>query len=300
MGQMIDAVSAWLTGDRLMSLLQGLLILVLGWPVARWAARSAANIAERHGSPQSAMIARRGVQYVMFFILFGAALNAWGFNLGVLLGAAGLLTVAVGFAAQTSTSNLISGLFLVAERPFVVGDVIEVGNTKGEVVSIDLMAVKLRTFDNLMVRVPNETLIKSQLTNLTRFPIRRADLVLRVAYKEDLERVVAVLMSVADAHPSCLEEPAPQCVPLAFGTSSIDLRFSFWVATGNHLGTKSEMFIAIKQAFDEHDIEIPLPHMSLYAGQATAPIPVQMVTGELTPREATHETPSREDPELFE
>ena len=83
--------------------------------------------------------------------------------------AAGLLTVALGFAAQTSASNLISGLFLLGERPFVVGDVIRLASgITGEVVGIDLLSVKIRTFDNLLVRVPNETLLKSELTNLTR------------------------------------------------------------------------------------------------------------------------------------
>ncbi|RXM22074.1 mechanosensitive ion channel, partial [Citrobacter sp. AAK_AS5] len=90
-------------------------------------------------------------------------------------------------------SNLISGLFLVMERPFVVGDVITVDDVTGEVLTIDMLSTKLRTFDNLYVRMPNETIIKSRVTNLTHFPIRRIDLRLGVAYREDLARVRAVL-----------------------------------------------------------------------------------------------------------
>lgn len=302
MSQLLQSISDWLTTERVTSLAQGVMILAVGWPLARWASRGAAALAERRGSPQTAMLIRRAVQYGLFFVIIGAALNAFGFDLGVLLGAAGLLTVAVGFAAQTSTSNLISGLFLVAERPFVVGDVVQVGTTIGEVISIDLMAVKLRTFDNLMVRMPNETLIKSELTNLTRFPIRRVDLILGVAYKEDLERVKAILQSVADDHPQALEEPAPQIVPTGFGASSVDFRFSFWVATPNFLTVKTEMLIKVKKAFDHHGVEIPFPHVSLYAGQATAPIPIQLVQGS-----AEHPalpdapmTPAPMEPERFE
>jgi hypothetical protein len=88
------------------------------------------------------------------------ALHQAGLKLGVLPGAAGILTVAIGFASQTSASNLISGLFVIAERPFVVGDIIRVAETTGEVLSVDLLSVKIRTFDNLYVRIPNEGIIR--------------------------------------------------------------------------------------------------------------------------------------------
>src|SRR5690606_3033117 len=128
-----------------------------------------------------------------------------GFSLSVLLGAAGVLSVALGFASQTSASNLISGLFLIGEQPFQLGDTIKVGNTTGEVLSIDLLSVKLRTFDNLYVRIPNESLIKSEMTNLTRFPIRRFDLLIGVAYKENISQVRQIMQNVADNNPLCMD-----------------------------------------------------------------------------------------------
>lgn len=78
---------------------------------------------------------------------------------------------------------VLAGLFLVAEKPFQTGDLIQVGQTVGEVLSIDLLSVKLWTFDNLLVRIPNESLIKTEMTNLTRFPIRRFDMRVGVAYR---------------------------------------------------------------------------------------------------------------------
>ena len=125
--------------------------------------------------------------------MFVSALRELGFDLSVVLGAAGILSVAIGFASQTSTSNLISGLFLMLERPFSIGDVIKVDSTTGEVISIDLLSVKIRTFDNLFVRSPNESMIKTQVTTLTKFPIRRADLQVGIAFKEDIERVKEIL-----------------------------------------------------------------------------------------------------------
>src|SRR5690554_8088283 len=152
---------------------------------------------------------RRVFFYLVFLLFAVAALREAGFSLDVVLGAAGILTVAIGFASQTSASNIISGLFLVMEKPFEIGDVIEVDATIGEVVAIDLLSVKLRTPDNLYVRIPNETLIKTRVINRSKFPIRRIDLAIGIAYAEDVERVSNLLLQLAEQNPECLEEPIP-------------------------------------------------------------------------------------------
>merc|ERR1712138_241157 len=115
------------------------------------------------------------------------------------------------------------------ERPFEIGDVIEADATIGEVVAIDLLSVKLRTPDNLYVRIPNETLIKTRVVNRSRFPIRRIDLVLGIAYAEDVEKVRDLLLELAQQNTVCLEEPKPFVLVTGFGASSVDLQFSFWV-----------------------------------------------------------------------
>lgn len=132
---------------------------------------------------------RQLVRYVLSLATVAWTLRELGIDPQVLLGAAGLFTVAVGFASQTSISHLISGLFLMAEQPFRVGDLISVDGVTGEVLSIDLLSVKLRTFDNQMVRLPNEAMLKSTLHNLTRFPIRRVDLVLPIGFDTPIAEV---------------------------------------------------------------------------------------------------------------
>jgi len=197
-------------------------------------------------------------------------------DLSILLGAAGILTVAIGFASQTSASNIISGLFLLGEKPFGVGDIVKVGTTTGEVIAIDLLSVKLRTFDNLFVRIPNETMIKAEITNLRRFPIRRFDLQVGVAYKEDLDRVREVLNAVADEHPLSLDEPAPMILFKGFGESSVNFQFSVWALSDNFLEIRTQIPIAVKKAFDEQGVEIPFPHRTLYTGSETNPMPVRI------------------------
>src|SRR5690554_1272412 len=172
-------------------------LMLLGIVLASLAARSVSKVMAKRTSRHHTVMVRRLVFYVIFLLFGVAALREAGFSLDVVLGAAGILTVAIGFASQTSASNMISGLFLLVEKPFEIGDTIEVDATIGEVVAIDLLSVKLRTADNLYVRIPNETLIKTRVINRSRFPIRRIDLVLGIAYAEDVEKVRDLLLELA-------------------------------------------------------------------------------------------------------
>lgn len=208
------------------------------------------------------------------------ALGVMGLELGVLLGAAGVATVALGFAAQTSVSNLISGVFLMIEQPFVVGDVIEVDGITGEVLSIDLISVRLRTFENVLARVPNETMLKANVRNVTHFRIRRVEIRLGVAYKEDLARVKALLFEIAERNDLALRDPAPLVIYQGFGDSSVDLMFAVWAARERFLDLRNSLYEDIKRTFDEQGIEIPYPHRTIYAGAATAPLPVRVTRAE--------------------
>ncbi|SHJ70297.1 Mechanosensitive ion channel [Malonomonas rubra DSM 5091] len=270
-------LSNFIEKETLFNAAQALVILLVGYGVAKIASKSIGKVFKKHASTHQHILLQRAVFYFLFVFFLIAALKEMGFELSVLLGAAGILSVAIGFASQTSASNLISGLFLLGERPFGVGDIIKVGGTTGEVLSIDLLAVKIRTFDNLFVRIPNETMLKSEVTTLTRFPIRRLDLQIGVAYKENIERVREVLFAVADKNPLSLEEPKPLFIFQGFGDSALNLQFSVWAKRENFLDLKNSIQYEIKLAFDEHQIEIPFPHMTLYTGSITEPFPIRLV-----------------------
>ncbi|KAA3659777.1 MAG: mechanosensitive ion channel family protein, partial [Calditrichaeota bacterium] len=147
----------------------------------------------------------------------------------------------------------------------------------GEVPSIDMLSIKIREFDNKFVRIPNETIVKSAVTNLTHFPIRRVNINVSVAYKEDVSRVKEVLYEIASANPLCLQEPAPVFIFTNFGNSSIDLLFGVWAEKEEFLAVKNSIQEQIKARFEAEGIEIPFPHVSLYTGSVTQPFPVQMV-----------------------
>ena len=270
-------IVTFLSSDKIWNVSRAIILVIVGAVVAKLVSSALMKTAGEKMDNHRAMLLKRGSYYLILILFLITALRELGFNLSVLLGAAGVFTVAVGFASQTSASNLISGLFLMAERSFSIGDVIRIGTTTGEVLTIDLLSVKLRTFDNLFVRIPNETLIKSEVTTLTRFPIRRLDILLGVAYKEDLKKVRSVLDEVSNKNPLCLEEPKPLYIFQKFGESSLDIQYSVWAKREKFLELKNSIHEEIKNAFDEHAIEIPFPHRTLYTGSETEPFPVQTV-----------------------
>lgn len=272
---MLEKIENFITSPMSVEVVHAIILVVAGFIVAKLVSLALTRATHTRLDSHHSMMVKRGSYYLILVLFLITALHQLGFNLSVLLGAAGILSVAVGFASQTSASNIISGLFLITERPFTVGDVIRVGSTSGEVIAIDLLSVKLRTFDNLFVRIPNETLIKSEVTNMTRFPIRRLDLTLGVAYKEDIKKVREVLERVAEENPLCLEEPKPLFIFNGFGESQLDLQFSVWAKRENFLELKNSIQIEIKEAFDANDIEIPFPQRSLTPGNE--PLPVKIV-----------------------
>ncbi len=248
-------------------------------------------ITDRYG-PHYAMLIAKSVFYVGFVILFMTVLHELGFQLAPLLGAAGILGIAIGFASQTSVSNIISGFFLIGEKSFIIGDIITINNTTGVVLSIDTMSVKMRTFDNHFLRIPNEMMLKSQVTNITRFPIRRASIKISVAYKEDLERVRNIVQDVVDKNTFALQEPAMAMHFDSFATSSIDLWVRVWCRKEDFIFMVTSINFEIKKRFDQDGIEIPYPHISIYKGEATKPIPFEMHRYKEPPSEKNGQTES--------
>ena len=253
-------------------------LLGLGFPCVVFVSSLVGRSVKRRLSPQVVMLLRKGIFYAGTTIILLQVLHQLNFQLGALLGAAGIVGIALGFASQTSVSNIISGLFLISEHPFEVGDLIKVGDTTGVVLSIDLMSVKLRTFDNQFVRMPNENLIKSQVNNLTHFPIRRLDINLGVAYKENVDLVKGILLDIARDHPNVLDEPQPMVLFQDFGDSALEFLFAVWGVNEDFLTLKKTLREIIKERFDAAGIEIPFPHRSLYTGSETAPFPIRIVS----------------------
>jgi small-conductance mechanosensitive channel len=268
--------SEYLNAETFEKVLRVLIILAIGIAVIYFIAFLVKKVLPKKWSGQRKMIINRAIQYTGFVILFFIVISELKINLAPVFGAAGVIGLVVGIASQTSIGNIISGFFLVSEKSFEIGDIIRIGDKTGTVYSIDLLSIKIRTFDNLLIRIPNQTVISTELINVTRFPIRRMDVIVSVAYKEDLGKVKSILEEVAMQNPLCLDEPEPIIIFQAFGASGIDIQLGVWTERANYLKVKNSVFQEIKDAFNREGIEIPFPHISLYTGEETKPMPVSV------------------------
>ncbi len=280
MEDLVAEFTAFFTAERVMTLLRAVAIVVFGWFAARLLARGAGRLAGQRGGQHATLLVQRAVHYAVFGAAILGAISELGVDLGVLLGAAGILTVALGFASQSSAANVISGAFLLGERAFEVGDTITVGTTTGEVLSIDLLSVKLRTFDNLFVRIPNELLLKGEIRNLSRFPIRRLDMPLTIAYAADLERVRTILDDVAATNPYVLDEPRPLILFTGFGDNGYTLQYSVWVSRERFLEVRGHLHGEVVQALDAARISIAMPRQAIFPGPGAEPLSIRLIPAE--------------------
>ena len=236
------------------------LTLVVGLLLVRILAVVTQRYIMSKSTAQRRMIARKVIGYTGFVLVVLAVLGELGVKLTALLGAAGIVGIAVGFASQTSVSNIISGLFLISEKPFAVGDVIRIGTTTGIIQSVDLLSIKIRTFDNLFVRIPNEKILSSEVTNLTRFPIRRMDIVFQVAYGQDLSTIHEALIEIARRNPWSLDEPSPVIIFNDFKESGVEVLFGPWFSQSDFLALKNSIMKDITTHFTEHGILFAFPN----------------------------------------
>ena len=270
---MFTPIIAWLSAHSAV-IFSAAMILAVGWVTALLLQRVLRRAMAAPFGQSTAIITGKVVRNLVMALTLFSALSACGIKLNGILAAAGVMGVAIGFAAQTSLSNLISGIFLIGENAFRIGEVVTIDGTTGTVYNIGLLATQVRTFDNRLVRYPNEMLVKQPIINVTRFPIRRLDIPVGAAYKEDPARVIATLKEIANANPLALDEPKPVVIFNGFGASSMDFTLGVWFVASDLLALRTSILCDIKTRFDSENIEIPFPHLSIYTGSETKPFPI--------------------------
>lgn len=239
--------------------LEGSAVIVVGVVIVHSLMKVFKYLTKNSMETTNQLILEKSIKYLAYSLIVIFGLKQMGIDLKLLLGAAGVFSVALGFASQTSASNLISGIFLLVERPFALGDTIKIGDVKGVVVSIDLLSTRVRTSDNTMVRIPNENLMKSQIQNLTFFSIRRIDIKFTLKQKEDIQKIEQLLFLIAENNKSCLDEPKPIFVINGFLPYGLDIQFSFWVLKENVLATRNQFYKEVLNAFTQNNITLSKP-----------------------------------------
>ena len=210
------------------------------------------------------------------FIILATAviisLDLLGLNVVPFVAGAGVAGVAIGFAAKDTLSNLIAGILLIIDRPFEVGDRIEVWSapagsaTWGDVIDIGLRATKIKTTDNIVIIIPNNEIMVRDIINYTTITEKiRLRINIGIAYDADMQTAKDIILNVADSAEWVAKEPPPVVVVRNFGDSSVDLQLRGWIDDARkRMRTISTITDRVKTAFDEQGIEIPYPKRDIY------------------------------------
>lgn len=203
------------------------------------------------------------VKAILLLLVIVAALDQLGVDttsLIALIGAAGL---AVGLALQNSLQNFAAGVMLVVFRPFKLADFIEAGGVVGVVEQISIFSTVMKTGDNREITVPNGQIYSGAIINYSAKATRRIDLVFGIGYDDDMLEAKKVMESILDAHELVLIDPAPAVAVSELADSSVNFNVRPWVESGDYWGVRADLIEQIKLAFDEHNISIPYPHVTL-------------------------------------
>ncbi|MFP4362640.1 MAG: mechanosensitive ion channel family protein [Spirochaetia bacterium] len=237
-----------------------LVFIITGILILRILIALTQKILLKKATDQIKMLVTKTINYTGLTIIVFFVLSELGVQAATLFGAAGVVGIAVGIASQTSLSHIISGMFLISEKPFEIGDVVSVENITGIIHSIDLLSIKIRKFDNQFVRIPNERILNTNVVNITKFPIRRLDFSLRVDLQTDLPKLQKVLKKIAYENTHCLEEPEPIILFKEFEEWSISVLLGVWFEKSNYVTVKNTIFQSIQEDFKKEGIIIPKPY----------------------------------------
>ena len=252
---LVRGIAGWIP-----RLIGAILLALLFWPLAK-AARWLTSKTTRntHFDPNLAQLAVAVAFYGTWSLGFLAILSALGIDGASIAAAVGVSGFVLGFAFKDVLSHFFAGLMLLAGRQFSIGGQIVVGEFEGTVESIDLRALRLRTFDNRIVTIPNGEVFNSAVITNTYNLYRRREFTIGIDYEADERQALELAVKAIKSVDGVLEEPAPQVLVSQLGASSIDLRMLFYTSSTNTdaPAVKSECIMRTKAAFTEAGINIP-------------------------------------------
>ncbi len=209
-------------------------------------------------------IITKGVYVVIFFIAFLMVLPIVGLDVSGLAVAGGIFAIVLGFAAQGIVGNLISGIFLVFERPVKVGDVVNIDSTIGMVEDIRIISTTIRTFDGYFVRIPNLTVFNAKIINYFVNKARRFEYTVGIRYKDDADKAVTIIKETVDEHPFALKYPEPVIFVDTLGNSSVDINVKIWAPFTEWYDVRKDLLWKIKTRLEKNGIFVPFPQRELW------------------------------------
>ena len=246
-------------------------VFYIGWLVLN---RLLTNTAKRYRLDGSIeQLLRNVVSVVLMAFGVAAVLAQFGIQILSVIAGLGIVGIAVGFAAQETLSNFIAGVTLLVERPFRIGDWVEINGQTGKVREITLRTTRLRSRDNVVMAIPNSSVASSDIVNYSAGGPLRVRIPVGIAYKESAKRAREVMLPVIRANEMIMTRLGlgPTVLMSELGDSSVNLDIFYWIEP-DHIDVQprisAEILEACKEALDDAGIEIPFPHLQLFIDEA--------------------------------
>jgi small conductance mechanosensitive channel len=252
-------------------LVVAIIIFVVMLLLARWSYRLVRSaLQKREVDPEVTLLLARITQISIIVLGTIWALATVDFNVTGFVAGLGIVGFTVGFALKDIAENFVAGVLLLLQQPFDIGDAIEAGGFSGTVINIEIRSTTIRTWDGLMVIVPNSAVYTNAITNYSKVDQRRINLDVGVGYESDLQKVDDLMVEVANGLSGVKEDPAPFVVFKEFGDSSINATLYFWIDTSEaaYFDTLDAATKGVKEAFDREGINIPFPIRTVFMQQA--------------------------------
>lgn len=243
------------------TILSALFILVASYYGGVLLSRLLRRVLERHHADSGVThLLTRTLKWTIIILGFITALQKF-FNVTAFLTGLGIVGFTIGFALQNIMQNFVSGVILLVQRPFRVGESVGIAGYDGTVLKIGLRTTEMKTLDGRIVFLPNGDVLSQPIINYTRADLRRVELPVGVAYDSDTEIVRRTILNELKQVKGYVENPPPNVLFHTFGDSSIDLTVFFWEDTSvaSPVAAKDEALTRIKKAFEKKGIEIPYP-----------------------------------------
>ena len=243
-----------------------LMILFLTWVIARIGSSVISWLLERkvHLTQLAENLISGTIRNVIYLVGFAVALTALEVDMTPVLAAIGATGLVVGLALQGTLSNFASGLMILINRPFDVGDVVTAGGVTGTVKQMNLVSTNFRTFDNQTIHVPNNSIWNGVITNITANKVRRVDLEFCIGYSDDFEQAEQIIRDVLADQELVLREPEAVVVTHALADSSVNIVCRPWAKTTDWWAVKTAVTREVKRRFDQAGISIPFPQQDIH------------------------------------
>jgi len=217
----------------------------------------------------------RIVQIIIVLIGLFISLPSFHVDFAELLLIGGAASIIIGFASQRLVTSIGSGVFLMIERPVTIGDTVMIGETSGTIEDIRILSTTIKTYEGIYVRIPNETVFNSEITNYVANVARRFEYRVGIRYSDDAEKAIHIIRGLLEAHPFVLKNPSPSIYVDELGDNAVIIMVRMWAPSREWWSVRTEMLLKIKTVLEAEGIEIPFPQRTLWLKEMPGSAPVR-------------------------